>query len=125
MAYDEQLADRVRRLLARHNGLTERKMFGGLCFMLHGNMCCGVVRGHLVVRVGPERYAAALAEPHARSMDFTGRPLKGFVYVGPDGYRNDGALADWVQRGVQVAASLASQSAAPRTPSKPSRRRTA
>jgi TfoX/Sxy family transcriptional regulator of competence genes len=106
MAYNEQLADRVREILARHQGLAEKRMFGGISFMLHGNMCCGVVNDDLMVRVGPERYDTLLAQPHTRPMDFTGRPLKGFVYVGPGGYRSDDALATWVQRGVDFAASL-------------------
>jgi len=81
-------------------------MFGGLSFLLRGNMCCGVVRDDLVVRVGPEEHDKALAEAHARPMDFTGRPLKGLVYVGPGGYGSDEALADWVARGVRFATSL-------------------
>ena len=106
MAYDEQLAERVRRLLAQHDGLVEKRMFGGLSFILRGNMCCGVVRDDLVIRVGREEYGTLLAEPHARPMDFTGRPLRGFVYVGPDGYRSDGALEKWLERGVDFAMSL-------------------
>ena len=109
MAYNEKLADRIRNVLARHEGLTEKKMFGGISFMLRGNMCCGVVREDLVVRVGPEQYEEALAEPHARPMDFTGRPLKGMIYVGPGGYRSDEALVKWVRRGVDLAASLPSK----------------
>ncbi len=106
MPYDEQLAGRVRAILGHHRGLTEKKMFGGLSFMLRGNMCCGVLRDDLVVRVGPEHFEMALAEPHARPMDFTGRPLKGMVYVGPDGYRSEVALTNWVTRGADFAASL-------------------
>lgn len=106
MAYNQQLADRVRKALARRQGVAEEKMMGGLCFMLRGNMCCGVVNDDLVVRVGPERYDVALAEPHARPMDFTGRPLRGFVFVGPGGYRTDRGLKDWIQRGVRFALSL-------------------
>jgi TfoX/Sxy family transcriptional regulator of competence genes len=106
MTYDEELAARVRELLAPHDGLTEKKMFGGISFTLRGNMCCGVVRDDLIVRVGPEQYEAALMEPHARPMDFTGRPMKGLIYVGPGGYRGDEALAKWLKRGVQFAASL-------------------
>lgn len=106
MAYDEQLADRVRRLLARRDGLTERKMFGGIAFMLGGNMCCGVVKSDLMVRVGPEQHDKALALPGARPMDFTGRPMKGMVFVRPAGYRDGKALAAWVKRGADYAASL-------------------
>lgn len=106
MPYDEKLAERVRRMLARHEGVTEKKMFGGISFMLHGNMCCGVLNDDLVVRISPERYAEAVAEPHARPMDFTGRPLKGFIFVGPDGYRADEALEKWVEWARDFALSL-------------------
>ena len=74
--------------------------------MVAGNMCCGVVKDDLVVRVGPDSYEDALAEPHARPMDFTGRPLRSMVYVGPEGVRTDTALAQWVMKGVAFAASL-------------------
>lgn len=87
MAYDEKLAERVRKVLATREGVAEKKMLGGLAFLLGGRMCCGVLNDDLVVRVGPKRHAAALDRPHARSTDFTGRPLTGFVYVGPRGVR--------------------------------------
>lgn len=74
--------------------------------MLHGNMCCGVVRDELVVRVGPKRYEEALSQPHARPMDFTGRPLKGFVFVELGGYTTDKALAQWVKQAVDFAMTL-------------------
>jgi len=88
MSYDEKLANRVRNCLKGKRGVSERKMFGGLCFMINGNMCCGVEKENLMVRVGPEQYKAALAKPHTRRMDFTGRPLKGFVYVSAQGYKS-------------------------------------
>jgi TfoX/Sxy family transcriptional regulator of competence genes len=106
MAYDHDLADRIRQILASHEGVSEKKMFGGISFMLGGNMCCGVVRNDLVVRVGPERHDEALAQPHARPMDFTGRPLRGLVYVGPGAYQADDTLRTWVKRGVDFAESL-------------------
>lgn len=106
MAYDETLADRVRSALGPHMGLTERKMFGGLAFMLDGNMCVGIVGDELMVRVGPDGYDTALGQPHARLMDFTGRPMRGIVYVGEKGVTSDDALTAWVQRGVGFAASL-------------------
>ena len=87
-------------------GLTERKMFGGLAFMLDGNMCCGIVGDELMVRVGPDGYEAALGLPHARPMDFTGRPMKGMVYVGEEGLTSEDALVAWVGRGVDFASSL-------------------
>ena len=107
MAYDEQLGERVREVLKPFAGVSERKMFGGLAFLVHGNMCCGVVGDHLMVRVGGESYEAALHEPHVREMDFTGRPLRGFVYVAAEGLGSDGDLRAWVERGARYAESLA------------------
>lgn len=106
MAYDETLAGRVRAALAGEPGYSERKMFGGLCFMLHGHMTCGVVKDELMVRVGPDAYAEALALPHAREMDFTGRPMKGMLYVAPAGLATEPALRQWVERGALHARSL-------------------
>lgn len=106
MAYDEQLAERIRPLLNAFPGIAERNMFGGLAFLLRGNMCCGVVGGELIVRVGSESYSAALDEPHAREMDFGGRLLRGFVYVAADGLTSDGDLRAWVERGARYAQSL-------------------
>ena len=106
MAYDEELAERIRRALAGRQGVSEKKMFGGIAFMLRGNMCCGIVRDDLMVRVGPERYEEALARPHARPMDFTGRPMRGMVYVTPEGCRTDEALKRWVEQGLNFAATL-------------------
>ena len=92
MAYDERLAERIREILSRKRDMREQKMFGGLCFLLRGNMCCGIVGDELIARVGPDAYDAALARPHARPMDFTGRPLRGMVYVAAPGTANQ-ALA--------------------------------
>ncbi|NVB80793.1 MAG: TfoX/Sxy family protein [Kofleriaceae bacterium] len=100
MSYDERTAARIRTLLGKRRDVVERKMFGGLTFMVNGAMCCGITSDALVVRVGPAAYERALAEPHARPMDFTGRPLAGMIYVDPPGYRTDRALARWVQRGL-------------------------
>ena len=100
MAYDEKTAERVRRLLSERADVVEKKMFGGLCFMVNGGMCCGLTGTAFMVRVGPDRYQEALAQPHVRPMDFTGRPLAGMVYVDPAGYRSDRALATWIRRGV-------------------------
>ena len=85
MAYDEELAARVRDVLALEPDLRERKMFGGLAFMLRGNMCCGLIRDELMVRVGSAGHDEALARPHTRPMDFTGRAMKGMIYVEPAG----------------------------------------
>ncbi len=109
MAYDEGLAQRIRELLDEHSDVTERKMFGGLAFLLCGNMCCGVVGDRLMVRVGPEAYEEALAQPHAREMDFTGRAMKGLVFVEAAGVEADEGLRRWTARGVAYAQSLPSK----------------
>ena len=106
MAYDATVVDRVRRCLGRRRDLTEREMFGGISFLLGGRMCCGVIGDDLVIRVGPQGYREALGEPHARPMDFTGRPLRGFVYVAPAGYQSDRALMRWVRRAVTFVTTL-------------------
>ena len=106
MAYDEKLAERVRALLTARKRVTEKRMFGGLAFLLGGRMCCGVLNDELVVRVGPARYNEALVRPHARPMDFTGKPLTGFVYVAPAGFRTRPALEKWVGLGLEFASTL-------------------
>lgn len=107
MAYDEELADRVREALGEHDvGLSERRMFGGLAFMANGHMACGVLGDDLMVRVGKDHHEDALAQPHAREMDFTGRPSSGMVYVAPAGTRSDADLAGWVRRGLDHVATL-------------------
>jgi TfoX/Sxy family transcriptional regulator of competence genes len=105
VAYDEQLAKRVRAALTGEAGLSERKMFGGLAFMLDGNMCCGVVSDRLMVRLGPELAQNALERPHVQPMDFTGRPMTGMVYVDPAGTRGT-ALGKWVEQAVRFTRSL-------------------
>jgi TfoX/Sxy family transcriptional regulator of competence genes len=115
MTYDEKLAVRVRKALAVGNDVVEKKMFGGLCFMVDGAMCCGLTKSDFMVRVGPDQYEAALAEPHARPMDFTGRPLKGMVYVAPEGLRTEAALARWVRRGLAFVAAAPTARARRRT----------
>ena len=106
MAYDVTLAERIARRLNRRRGLEQKRMFGGVCFLLRGNMCCGVAGNRLMVRVGLERYASALRKPHARPMDITGRPLRGFVFVVPQGLRTRKALQAWVDGGLCYAQSL-------------------
>ena len=106
MAYNEELALRIRQAIGMQTGITERKMFGGLCFMVHGNMLGGVMGDEIIVRVGSERYEDALKQPHAREMDFTGRPMRGFVIVASEGIASDERLNEWVQRGAQFATSL-------------------
>ena len=106
MAYDEVLAERVRLQLASREGVSERRMFGGLCFMLHGNMALGIDKDRLMVRVGAEGYESALQRPHARPMDMTGRPMKGFVVVPPEGLQDCKNFRGWVEQGVDFALSL-------------------
>jgi TfoX/Sxy family transcriptional regulator of competence genes len=106
MAYDEILGDRVRTVLARRRGVVEKRMFGGLAFMLNGNMSVGIVDEKLMVRVGPKAFDEALKQKHAKPMDFTGRPMKGFIYVEAKGIRSDEDLKTWVDRGVAFAKSL-------------------
>ncbi|MGD2047943.1 MAG: TfoX/Sxy family protein [Chloroflexota bacterium] len=106
MAYDEGLAQRIRETLGDRPGLEEKKMFGGVGFMLYGNMACGVNKEDLIVRVGPEKYEDAVIRPHARPFDFTGRPMKGWVMVGPEGYASEEGLQGWVAEGVEFALSL-------------------
>ena len=106
MAYDEPLAERVRQALTSQNGIREQKMFGGLAFMLHGNMSVGVINDELMVRCGPARHQEALEQPHARPMDFTGRPMKGFVFVHQEGIASDADLQEWLRLGVEFAKSL-------------------
>ena len=106
MAYDEKLAARVRRALAGRRSVEEKKMFGGVAFMLRGNMCCGVLKENLILRVGPERAARALGSPHARPFDFTGKPMKGIIAVAPAGCRTAAALRKWVGLAADFALSL-------------------
>ncbi len=106
MAYDEGLAQRIREALADDAGLTERRMFGGIAYMLHGNMAVGISGDELMVRVGPEAYDDALAQPHARVFDMTGRVMRGWVVVEAEGIADDAALNAWVQKGAEFARSL-------------------
>jgi len=98
VAYDEGVAERLREVFAGRDDIVEKKMFGGIAFMHNGNMCCGITDDLLMARIGPDAYAASLAKIHVREMDFTGKALKGFVYVEPDGYAEDDELREWVGR---------------------------
>ncbi|MFY9264981.1 MAG: TfoX/Sxy family protein [Solirubrobacterales bacterium] len=105
MAYDEGLADRIRDCLTGVDGVSERKMFGGLAFMVFGNMACGPNGDRMIVRVGPDAYEKCLALPGASEMTFTGRPMRGFIELAADSL-DDTTLAAWVDRGVAFASSL-------------------
>jgi TfoX/Sxy family transcriptional regulator of competence genes len=106
MAYDEMLAERIRGVLRGRDGVTEQKMFGGIAFMVGGNMAVGVIRDDLMVRVGPDGHDAALPQSHVRVMDFANKPMRGMVYVGPEGVAADAELERWVGVGADFAATL-------------------
>lgn len=107
MAYSEDVANRVREALANADVMPiEKKMFGGLAFMVDGHMTVGIIGDELMVRVGKDAHEDALSQPHARTMDFTGKPMAGFVYVGTEGFAHDADLAAWVQRGLDFTGSL-------------------
>ncbi|HEX9099885.1 MAG TPA: TfoX/Sxy family protein [Candidatus Dormibacteraeota bacterium] len=106
MSYDLTTAERVRRFLASRSDVVEKRMVGGLSFVVGGSMCCGVTGSALMIRVGAQARERTLAEPHVRPMEFAGRPLAGFVLIDPEGFRTEAALAAWVQRGLDFAGSL-------------------
>jgi TfoX/Sxy family transcriptional regulator of competence genes len=116
MGYDLATAERVRRILSRRSDVAEKRMVGGLSFVVDGSMCCGVTGSELMIRVGAEARERALAEPHVRSMEFAGRPLAGFVLIDVEGFRTDAALAAWVQRGLDFVAVLPAKTPARRRP---------
>jgi TfoX/Sxy family transcriptional regulator of competence genes len=116
MAYSEGLASRTRAVLKRGRGMGERRMFGGVCFTMNGHMVCGVVKNDLMVRVGPDAYRKSLRRPHARPMDFTGRPMIGFVYVAAAGLKSDASLKSWIGAGLAHARTLPPKSAKTKRP---------
>ena len=97
MAFDAGLADRIRLVLPRSPAISERKMFGGLAFLMDGHMFCGVVKSNLMLRLGEEATASALRQPHTSSMDFTGKPLKSMIYVDAHGLDSEESLRAWVE----------------------------
>jgi TfoX/Sxy family transcriptional regulator of competence genes len=106
LSYDPAAAERVRQLLSGRRDVAEKKMVGGLSFLVNGNMCCGITGTALMVRVGAEGREQALREPHVRPMLFAGRALSGFICSEPEGYATDDALASWVQRGLAFVSGL-------------------
>lgn len=106
MAYDERLAERVRAVLGHRDDLREQKMFGGIAFMVGDKMCVGVTNDDLMVRVSVDDHDAALKRPHVRPMDFSGRPMKGFLYVGREGVKTKRQVQAWVDRALAYRASL-------------------
>jgi len=114
MAYDEGLAQRVREALAERRDVEEKKMFGGLCFLVRGHMAFGIVGDELMLRTGPDAYDEALARPFARQMTFTGKPMKGMIYVGVEGFAEEDELRHWLGRGLAFNRTLEPKSAAKR-----------
>jgi hypothetical protein len=106
MAFDEALAGRIRKGLGRKKGITERKMFGGIGFLLNGNLVVGVWKNSLCVRLNPDETEDALREPFVKEFDITGRPMKGWVLVEPGGVKNDGQVKDWIGRTVKFVGKL-------------------
>jgi TfoX/Sxy family transcriptional regulator of competence genes len=106
MAFNETLADRIRKKLRKRTGVAEKRMFGGLAFLLNGNMSVGIHGEELIVRVHPAETDAALAEPHTRVFDLTGRPMKGWILVATPGLSDEKTLGKWIRRGTDYAASL-------------------
>ncbi len=109
MAYSESLASRIRDVFADRRAITEKKMFGGVGFMLHGNMCVGVWKTSLIARLGPERAGTALKEPYVVVFDITGRPMKGWVMVEAEGLETDEQLRAWIERAVEFVETLPSK----------------
>jgi len=109
MAFDESLAQRIRDGQARKQGVEEKSMFGGVGFLLNGNMLVGVWKNSLIVRIGPEVYEDVLLEPHVTEFDITGRPMKGWVLVEPEGVEDDEQLKNWIQQAVKFVGNLPKQ----------------
>jgi TfoX/Sxy family transcriptional regulator of competence genes len=109
MAFNEALAERIRQRLARRKNVEEKKMVGGVGFLLNGNMLVGVWKDSLCVRLGPEQAEKALREPHVRAFDITGRPMKRWVLVEPEGVEDDDQLSDWIQRAMKFVGRLAAK----------------
>jgi len=106
MPYDENLAKRIESILKSRREVTQKKMFGGFCFLLNGNMLCGINGHKLMVRVGQQNYEFALKQKHVTEMDFTGKPLKGMIYVLPDGMKRKDSLKKWVNMCIEFVSTL-------------------
>lgn len=110
MAYSESLAQRIRDAIARRRGFVEKKMFGGVGFLLYGNMCVGVWKNSLIARLGPEQAEKALKKPHVVEFDITGRPMKGWVMIEPDGIDTEKQLSGWIEQSIEFVATLPKKS---------------
>ncbi len=126
MAYDETTAARVRKLLKGQRDVAERKMMGGLCFMVNNTMCCTVSgRGGMLIRVGPEAHERMLQEPHTSPMEMRGRIMSGFIRLAPEGYQSDADLKTWVKRGLDFVAAAPAKTKTPKTSNKSTSRKAA
>ena len=106
MAFNEELAERIRQALARKKGIEEKKMFGCICFLINGNALAGVWKDRLIARLGPDDGEAALREPHVRAFDITGRPMRNWVAVDPEGVEDDDPLRAWIERAAKFVRTL-------------------
>ena len=106
MAYNEKVAERLNKVFAEHRGVVEKKMFGGIAYMYRDHMCVGIVEDMLMVRVGPDKYEDALSQNYVKPMDFTGRPMKGYVYVEPSGFKTEKSLKKWIELGIAFVSTL-------------------
>ena len=106
MPYSHSLAERIRQVFAQRRDVAEKKMFGGVCFRLHGNICVGVWHNSLIARLGPDRAAAVLQQPHVGEFDVTGRPMKGWVMIEPEGIETDEQLREWIEESVRFVNTL-------------------
>jgi hypothetical protein len=106
MAFNEALAERIRHGLARKKGIEEKKMFGGVGFLMNGNMLVGVWKNSMIVRVGPDNYEEVLLEPHIKEFDITGKPMKGWLMVEPEGVEDGGQVKAWIQRAFKFVGKL-------------------
>lgn len=106
MAYDMELAKRIKEILGERPGLVEKKMFGGVSYLINGNMTCGVIKDELVIRLGEEKNAEALCRPNTRQFDFSGKPMAGWIYVSKLGFESEENLRKWIEMGVEYALSL-------------------
>ena len=97
MAFDENLQLKIDKAIARKRGISSKRMFGGLCYLCNGNMFCGIVGEKLMARVGPDAYDAALKEPFVSEMDFTGKPMKGMIYIHPKGIADEKSIKKWIE----------------------------
>lgn len=110
MAYDEKLAERLRKLLSRKRQLTEKKMFGGMAFFLKGNLLCGIYKNDLILRLDPKNFWGALEKPHTKPFDITGRPMRGWIMVEPTGIRTATSLQKWLQPALRYVSKLPKKS---------------